>query len=206
MKICFVATFPPSGRQLNEYAYYVARELRSIPGVELTILADELTEYDFATDENGNPLKVHEQPELAGFNVIRCWKFGSLLTPVRLLNTIRRLKPDVVWYNLIFSSFATQENPVAAFAGLSTPALTRTLGFFTHITLHNIIEHVDFAAAGVQREKLFRVGSDLATKALLKAHSVSVLLPHYHSTLTVKYSAKNVLLGKLDSANFSVRS
>jgi len=161
----------------------------------LTILADELTEYDFATDENGNPLKVHEQPELAGFNVIRCWKFGSLLTPVRLLNTIRRLKPDVVWYNLIFSSFATQENPVAAFAGLSTPALTRTLGFFTHITLHNIIEHVDFAAAGVQREKLFRVGSDLATKALLKAHSVSVLLPHYHSTLTVKYSAKNVLLG-----------
>jgi glycosyltransferase involved in cell wall biosynthesis len=195
VKICFVATFPPSGRQLNEYAYYVARELRSIPGVELTILADELTEYDFATDENGNPLKVHEQPELAGFNVIRCWKFGSLLTPVRLLNTIRRLKPDVVWYNLIFSSFATQENPVAAFAGLSTPALTRTLGFFTHITLHNIIEHVDFAAAGVQREKLFRVGSDLATKALLKAHSVSVLLPHYHSTLTVKYSAKNVLLG-----------
>ena len=127
--------------------------------------------------------------------MIRCWKFGSLLTPVRLLNTIRRLKPDVVWYNLIFSSFATQENPVAAFAGLSTPALTRTLGFFTHITLHNIIEHVDFAAAGVQREKLFRVGSDLATKALLKAHSVSVLLPHYHSTLTVKYSAKNVLLG-----------
>jgi len=195
VKICFVATFPPSGRQLNEYAYYVARELRSIPGVELTILADELTEYDFATDENGNPLKVHEQPELPGFNVIRCWKFGSLLTPVRLLNTIRRLKPDVVWYNLIFSSFATQENPVAAFAGLSTPALTRTLGFFTHITLHNIIEHVDFAAAGVQREKLFRVGSDLATKALLKAHSVSVLLPHYHSTLTVKYSAKNVLLG-----------
>ena len=195
MKICFVATFPPSGRQLNEYAYYVARELRSIPGVELTILADELTEYEFATDENGNPLKGYEQQELPGFRVIRCWKFGSLLTPVRLLNTIRRLKPDVVWYNLIFSSFATQENPVAAFAGLSAPALTQAMGFFTHITLHNIIEHVDFAAAGVRREKLFRVGSDLATKALLKAHSVSVLLPHYHSTLTLKYSARNVLLG-----------
>jgi glycosyltransferase involved in cell wall biosynthesis len=195
MKICLVATFPPSGRQLNEYAFHVARELRRNPEIELTILADELSDYDFATDENGNSLKAHQQPELPGFNVIRCWKFGSLLTPVRLLNTIRRLKPDVVWYNLIFSSFATPENPVAAFAGLSAPALTRVLGFFTHITLHHITEHVDFAAAGVQREKLFRVGSDLATKALLKADSVSVLLPHYRSTLTVKYSAQNVLLG-----------
>jgi glycosyltransferase involved in cell wall biosynthesis len=195
MKICLVATFPPSGRQLNEYAFHIARELRRNPDVELTILADELTDYDFATDQNGNSLKGHQQSELPGFNVIRCWKFGSLLTPVRLLNTIRQLKPDVVWYNLVFSSFATPENPIAAFAGLSAPALTRALGFFTHVTLHHIIEHVDFAAAGVRREKLFRWGTDLATNALLKAHSVSVLLPHYRSTLNAKYSARNVLLG-----------
>jgi glycosyltransferase involved in cell wall biosynthesis len=132
---------------------------------------------------------------LPGFNVIRCWRFGSLATPLRLLNTIRRLKPDVVWYNLVFSSFATPKNPFAAFAGLAAPALTRAAGFFTHITLHHIIEHVDFAAAGVRRERLFRFGTDLATKALLKAHSVSVLLPHFRSTLIAKYSARNVLLG-----------
>ena len=195
MKICLVTTFPPSGRQLNEYAFHIAHELKCNPDVELTILADELTDYDFATDENGNSLKADQQPELAGFNVIRCWKFGSLSTPVRLLRTIRRLKPDVVWYNLVFSSFATPENPVAAFAWLSAPALTQAAGFFTHITLHHIIEHVDFAAAGVRRERLFRFGTDIATKALLKAHSVSVLLPHYRSTLNAKYSARNVLLG-----------
>ena len=195
MKICLVATFPPSGRQLNEYAFHIARELMRNPEVELTILADELTDYKFATDENGNSLKADQQPELPGFNVIRCWKFGSVLTPVRLLKTIRKLKPDVVWYNLVFSSFATPENPVAAFAGLSAPALTRSAGFFTHITLHHIIEHVDFAAAGVRRERFFRFGTNLATKALLRAHSVSVLLPHYRSTLNAKYSAHNVLLG-----------
>jgi glycosyltransferase involved in cell wall biosynthesis len=195
MKICLVATFPPSGRQLNEYAFHIARELMRNPDVELTILADELTDYKFATDENGNSLKADQQPELPGFNVIRCWKFGSVLTPVRLLKTIRKLKPDVVWYNLVFSSFATPENPVAAFAGLSAPALTRAAGFFTHITLHHIIEHVDFAAAGVRRERFFRFGTNLATKALLRAHSVSVLLPHYRSTLNAKYSAHNVLLG-----------
>jgi glycosyltransferase involved in cell wall biosynthesis len=128
--------------------------------------------------------------------VIRCWKFGSLSTPVRLLNTIRKIKPDVVWFNLVFSSFATPENPVAAFAGLSTPALVRAAGFYTHVTLHHIIEKVDFAAAGVRWERFFRMGTDVTTRALLKANSVSVLLPDYRRVLVNKYSVNNVLLGR----------
>jgi len=180
---------------LNEYAFHIARELQRHPDVELFVLADELTEYEFATDKNGRPLKVTQQSELQGFNVIRCWKFGTLSTPVRLLNTIRRLKPDVVWYNLVFSSFATPDKPFAAFAGLSAPALTRAAGFYTHITLHHILEHVDFDAAGVRQDRMMRMGTELATRALLKAHSVSVLLPGYRRTLISKYSAQNVLLG-----------
>ena len=195
MKICLVATFPPSGRQLNEYAFHIARELNNTPDIELTILGDELTSYEFATDENGDPLRIDPKTELPGFNVIRCWRFGSLSTPWRLLNMIRKLKPDVVWFNLVFSSFATPENPLAAFAGLSAPALVRSAGFYTHITLHHIIEHVDFAAAGVRRERLYRMGTNIATRALLRANSVSVLLPGYRETLLTKYSAQNVLLG-----------
>lgn len=195
MKICLVGTFPPSGRQLNEYAFHIARELQRNPEVSLTILADELTNYEFATDEHGNSVSAGQQSELEGFHVIRCWKFGSLMNPVRLLNSIRKLKPDVVWFNLVFSSFATPEKPFAAFAGLSAPALTRASGYYTHITLHHIIEHVDFAAAGVKREKIFRIGTDLVTRALLRAHSVSVLLSSYRRTLITKYSARNVLLG-----------
>src|SRR5580658_99521 len=183
MRICLVATFPPSGRQLNEYSFHIARELQRHSHVEVIILADELDDYEFSTDEHGNSLKADELKELPGFNVIRCWKFGSVATPVRLLKTIRQLKPDVVWFNLVFSSFATPENPVAAFAGLSAPALTRAAGYYTHITLHHIIEHVDFAAAGVRREGIFRLGTELVTRALLQAHSVSVLLPGYHRTL-----------------------
>lgn len=195
MRICLVATFPPSGRQLNEYAFHIARELKNCPNVELFILADELCEYEFATDEQGNAIPVDQLSELPGFNVIRCWKFGSLNTPAKLLLAIKKINPDVVWFNLVFSSFATPENPVAAFAGLSAPALVRAAGYYTHITLHHIIEHVDFAAAGIRRERLFRFGTELATRALLKASSVSVLLPHYHRTLISKYGADNVLLG-----------
>ncbi|HEX4065049.1 MAG TPA: glycosyltransferase [Acidobacteriaceae bacterium] len=195
MKICLVAAFPPSKRQLHEYSYYIARELQRHRDVELTILADELTDYAFATDGDGNAEAANVHEELPGFNVIRCWKFGSLATPVRLLNTIRRLNPDVVWFNLVFSSFGDPANPFAAFAGLSVPALTRAAGFYTHITLHHVIEHLDFASAGVRREKLFRIGTDMATRALLKAHSVSVLLSNYRRTLMTKYSAQNILLG-----------
>jgi glycosyltransferase involved in cell wall biosynthesis len=195
MKICLVAAFPPSARQLNEYAFYIAGELQRNPDISLTILADELTDYEFATDENGKSVNGPQQEELPGFDVIRCWKFNSLSTPVRLVNTIRKLKPDVVWFNLVFSTFGTPEHPIAAFAGLSTPALTRAFGFYTHITLHHIIEHVDFASAGVRQVKMFRLASELATRTLLKANSVSVLLSGYRRTLIEKYSAQNVVLG-----------
>jgi glycosyltransferase involved in cell wall biosynthesis len=195
MKICLVTAFPPSARQLNEYAFYIAGELQRSPDVSLTILADELTNYEFATDENGNSINSPHPAELPGFDVVRCWKFNSLATPARLLSTIHKLKPDVVWFNLVFSSFGTPESPLAAFAGLSIPALTRALGYYTHITLHQVTEHVDFAKAGMRFEKLFRLGSNIATRALLQANSVSVLLSGYRRTLVEKYSAQNVLLG-----------
>jgi len=195
MKICLVTAFPPSGRQLNEYAFHIARELQRDPRIELTILADRLTQYEFATDGNGTPIAVEDQAELPGFNVLRCWEFNHLATPFRLLRTIRRLKPDVVWFNLVFSTFATQDRPVAAFAGLCVPALTRTLSCYTHVTLHHILEHVDFTGAGVRQEKIFRLGSELATRVLLKANSVTVLLSAYQRTLLEKYSAENVLVG-----------
>ncbi len=194
MKICLVGTFPPSGRQLNEYSFHLARELRRVPGVELTILADELTHYDFATDATGKPLDAPNQEELAGYNVIRCWKFGTLSNPVRLLQAIRSVNPDVVWFNLVFSSFATPENPAAAALGLTVPALARAMGYYTHVTLHHVLEHVDFAAAGVKHSRLLELGSDITTRILLRANSISVLLPGYRRTLEKKYGAKNVML------------
>jgi glycosyltransferase involved in cell wall biosynthesis len=194
MKICLVTTFPPSGRQLNEYAFHIARELQRDPRIDLTILADELESYEFATDGSGNPLMA-DLCEIPGLHVVRCWAFNRLLTPFRLLRAIQKAKPDVVWFNLVFSTFATPDCPITAFAGLCVPALARALGCYTHVTLHHILEHVDFVAAGVRRERILRLGSDLATRALLKASSVSVLLSAYQRTLQMKYSAHNIRLG-----------
>src|SRR6059058_4124919 len=101
MKICFVTAFPPSGRQLNEYAFHIARELRKDPLLSLTILADKL---DCA-----------EAQELAGFDVVRCWEFNSLANPLKIWREVRKIKPDIVWFNLVFSSYGTPDHPVSAF-------------------------------------------------------------------------------------------
>ena len=194
-KICLIAAFPPSIGPLSEYSYHIARELQRHKNVELTILADELEEDELDTVAHGNPVHASCSPQLPGVNVIRCWKFGSLSTPLRLLNMVRHLKPDVVWFNLVFSSFGAPDSPFAAFSGLTAPALTRAAGFYTHITLHHIVEHVDFSSNGVSREKLYRKGTDLATRSLLRANSVSVLLSDYRRTLMTKYAAENIIVG-----------
>ena len=195
MKICLVTAFPPSGRQLNEYGFHLARELQRNPLVNLTILGDKLTSYEWSTDENGKPISSDQQSELEGYHVVRCWDTNTILTPLQIAKAVHQAKPDVVWFNLVYSSFATPDHPIDAFAGLCTPALMRALGYFTHVTLHHILEHVDFGDAGVKQEGIYRLGSNLATRMLLSANSISVLLSGYRRTLSKKYSAQNVLLG-----------
>ena len=154
MKICLITAFPPSGRQLNEYGLYLARELQRNPLINLTILADKLTYYEWNTDANGLPIHNPGQQEMPGFDVIRCWESNRVASPLRLIKAVHDAKPDVVWFNLVYSTFGTPEFPVAAFAGLCAPAVTRAMGYFTHVTLHHIVEHVDFGDAGVKRERL----------------------------------------------------
>ena len=190
MKICLVTAIPPSGRQLNEYGLHLARELQKNPLLSLVIVGDELSACEWATDAHGKRLDAHG--ELPEFDVIRTWRFNSMTNPYRVLKVIREIKPDVVWYNLVFSTFATQQHPVAAFAGLCIPALTRAAGYYTHVTLHHLMEHVDFGAANIRAERLFRFASSIATRMLLMSNSISVLLPAYRRTLMEKYRAANV--------------
>ena len=55
-----------------------------------------------------------EPAELDGFSVVRCWSFDDPSSPYRLLKALRQFKPDVVWFNLLFSTFG--RNPLIAFA------------------------------------------------------------------------------------------
>ena len=176
MKICLVTAFPPSRRGLNEYGYHIARELQADPLLSVTVLADELGGE--ATEE------MHD------FDVRRVWDFNHQTNALRILKAVRDIKPDVVWYNLLFSTFGN--HPVAAFCGLASPALTRISGVYTHVTLHHLMDNIDLKDAGVRSARLYRLAGKVATRMLLTANSVSVLLPAYRRTLIEKYRGENI--------------
>ena len=50
MKICLVTSFPPSRDALNEYGFHIASELRQLPGIELSVLADEYAPVQLELD------------------------------------------------------------------------------------------------------------------------------------------------------------
>ena len=177
MKICLVTTFPPSTGGLSEYGFHIARELQRNPFLDLTVLADELP-------------RDHAEPE--GFNVKRCWSFDDPKTIFRLLKTIRQTKPDVVWFNLLFSTFG--RNPVVAFSGLMAPLLARLGGRYTHVTLHHLMDTVELKDVGVRHETLYRAAGAVATRMILLSNSVSVLMPGYRKILNDKYGRDNVHL------------
>ena len=177
MKICLVTTFPPSQGGLAEYGLHIAQELHRNPFLSVTILADKISS---------------EEPELEGFNVLRSWSFDDPLSCLRLLKMLRALKPDVVWFNLLFSTFG--RNPLNAFLGLLTPMLARLSGCYTHVTLHHLMDTVDLKDAGVRHARAYRWAGAIATRLLLLSNSVSVLMPGYRKILHEKYGRDNVHL------------
>lgn len=175
MKICLVTTFPPSQGGLSEYGLHIAEQLRSDPFLSMTILADKISPG---------------QPELDGFSVQRCWSFGDPASSVHILRALRKLKPDVVWFNLLFSTFG--RNPLVAFSGLVTPLLARLSGRYTHVTLHHLMDTIDLQDAGVRHKRTYRFAGAVATRMLLLSNSVSVLMPGYRKILHEKYGRENV--------------
>ena len=134
----------------------------------------------------------------------------SRCTPARLIRAIHDIKPNVVWYNLLFSTFGSQ--PLPAFMGLTQPAMSRVTGRYTHVTLHHLMDNINLADSGVRFPSLYRAAGSFATRMLLMANSISVLLPVYRRTLIEKYRGENVhfrahgiLGGRPEPPDFSQR-
>jgi len=175
MRIALVTAFPPSRHHLSEYGYHLAKELRH-SGVNFTILGDEY---------QGPHL-----PELPGFRVRRCWRVGSVNNARRILAVLGEIRPEIVWFNLVYSTFGATALP--AFAGLCTPALTRAAGFRTHVTLHHLMENCDLRHADIAFPRIYRLAGSIATRLLLRADSLSVLLERYRRVLMQRYGATHI--------------
>lgn len=170
LRVCLVTGLSSSVR-LSEYGYHLARALRDRQDIELIILADRSADR-FSTSD---------------FVVDRCWEMNSCLTTMRLAWKALQYRPDLIWFNMGFSSLA--DKPVPAMLAIQAPALMRLLGFYTTVTLHTLMEAVDLDHAGVKQKKLYRVGGSMATRSILHASEVCVLLSSYREVLIQKYRA-----------------
>ncbi|MFD1734047.1 hypothetical protein ACFSC4_26850 [Deinococcus malanensis] len=131
MHIALISAYPPSRGSLNEYGYHLTQTFRRKPEVtRLTVLAD----------------RIDSPAEPDPFYVRRVWHFNDPRNAALILKELRRLKPDVVLFNLQFASFGDGRVPAAL--GLITPMLARRSGFPTITLLHNLFETVDLEKAG----------------------------------------------------------
>ena len=183
MHIALVSAFPPSGGGLNEYAYHLVRHLAERPEVSrVTVIADVTGQAE-----------CYQLPKV---EVVRAWRFGKPLSAYHILRTLRRIRPDVVWFNFSFSSFGA--DPFSAGFGALTPALARLAGFRVLVLLHWLVETSDVGEAlGVEsglRRLMIQVGGPLLTRAILLADRVVVTLPRNLSILQERYGAKNAAL------------
>lgn len=171
LRVALVTAFPPGRGDLNEYGYHLACALRDHASVELVVLADD----------------SEASADSAGFNMKHCWRFNSALSVFRVLGAIREVRPDVVWFNMGFSTFAS--SPLLASFSITLPLLVRLMGYYTHITLHTIFERINLLDAGVRHPALYRAAGRVATQLLLLSGDVSVLMPSFRSELLKSYRA-----------------
>ncbi|MEM7288176.1 MAG: glycosyltransferase, partial [Actinomycetota bacterium] len=183
VRLGFVTAFPPGKNSLNEFGWHCAINLAPKPEVaSLVIYADETAD--------GPPTPI------AGAESRVCWRFNSLLNPIRIAREVRRTKPDAVVLNLQFATFG--DTKVAGGLGLLTPWVLKRMGVPTAVILHNLVENVDMQDAGFAGSRLTARVMQLAgwalTKALLKADYVALTIPRYVELLRSKYGGDNILL------------
>lgn len=187
LRIAFVSTHPPGKGTLNEYGFHLLKHFRRSGDFEaITLIADQLPNgqrYHF--DDEGTPLEV-----------IEAWRFNGWVNPWRIVQAVRRFKPDVVFFNLQFLSFGDKKIPAAL--GLLTPMLVRWAGFPSVVLLHNIMEEVNLKTAGITQNPIlsaiFQAIGTALTRIILRANLVTVTIAKYVTVLKAKYKAENVAL------------
>ena len=190
MHVAIVTTYPPGKGTLNEYAFHFVRALRTKEEISrITLLVDDLP------DDASYPTSEADKG-LTPIDIVPCWQFNGASNPWRIVQAVRRIKPDVVLFNIQFASFGDKKAPVTL--GLMAPWLVKLAGYPSMVLLHNIMETVDLRNAGYAgsalMEKLIRAAGTLTTAILLRADLVALTIPKYVEILRAKYRAGNVLL------------
>ena len=171
-KIGFVTALPPSRTTLNEYGFHLANAFRrGNEGGEVLAISDITN--------------TAEVSETANITIDRCWKFNGWLTPLRVLRSVRKHRPDMVLFNAHMASFGDRVVPAAL--GLLSIPLVRIAGYKTGVILHNVmggvnLEHTKMRGQPIMQRLIMFFGK-LVMRQILRADYVTVTLSEYKDLL-----------------------
>jgi glycosyltransferase involved in cell wall biosynthesis len=179
LRVCFVSSYPPNHAHLSEYAQDLVAALANKPEIETMYLL---------VDKSKSPEKM--PPDNPKVKIFRVWKSDGLFSVLSVLFYILKLRPDVVHFNVSFQSFG--KNKLTNITGLSLILLCRLLRFRVLAGVHTLAEVTDLEKFQVKSSLLNRIGILMATKIILSAQSVVVLVRSYGDVLKKRYDHKGV--------------
>src|SRR5688572_30748195 len=155
MHLTIVTPYPPNITGIGQYGYHVSRSLaQSGLFTQITVLTGR-SESSQAV-ETPSPIKIEY-----------AWQPEQLTTGWKLTAHLRRLKPDLVWFNLGTSIFG--RSPLANLSGFLAPMLAHQAGFPTIVTLHELAELADLRALNAPGGPFARYGARLLTEIATRA-------------------------------------
>jgi glycosyltransferase involved in cell wall biosynthesis len=163
--LVIVTPLPPAKSSIGQYGYYLAEALAATKTfAQITILA----QVEASTRETDLSWPLH---------VERIWKRDQPGSSLRIIRRLRQLKPDLVWYNLGASIFG--KNVLSNVSGLLCPFLTRRLGIASVVTMHEMVDAVDFKTLHVPGGELLSCGTSIMRFMLTQTDLVCVTLERH---------------------------
>jgi len=172
MHLAIVSPFPPAITGIGQYGYHITRALaKSGSFSRVTVLA--------GSQVNG------QTPNHLGLTEIEyCWQPGSLNARRAILSRVKRLSPDLVWFNLGASVFG--KSPWINVSGLLTPMFAKRMGIPTVVTLHELVELTDLRALGAPGGPFAPIGARLLTNIATQADVTCLTMHHYADWLATR--------------------
>jgi glycosyltransferase involved in cell wall biosynthesis len=164
MHIVIISPFPPAITGIGQYGYHVTRALAA---------SGQFSQITVLTGTSN----INERPDNLGITEIEIgWKPGDINTWRVIPGHLKRLRPDLVWFNLGVSAFG--KSPIANLSGLIAPFFARR-ETPTVVTLHEIVELSDLSSLRAPGWALAKWGAHLITRVETQADIVCLTMKRY---------------------------
>ncbi len=168
-------------------------ELANRPAIDqMNVLTDQIS------SSNGG---LPENPKV---KVVRVWKQDHPLSILGVIGHLLKLKPDVVHFSIGFQSFG--KSRISNFTGVSLVFLCRLCGFKVIVLLHNLAELVDLEKVKQKPNFTNKAGIIVATRLILSASRVVVMVKSYKDYLRKHYKNNRILFIPHGSMNHNCPS